>query len=79
MGKPVTKGPGHRWQDNIKIVLKEMGWVVVDWINVASCCEYRYEYSNFIKCGILGGGGYLRGYRLVSEEGVCSVELAVIF
>ena len=62
---------GHRWQDNIKIVLKEIGWLVVDWIHVTGFCEYRYEQSNFIKCGFFFC--YLRGYLSVSEEGaVCS-------
>jgi hypothetical protein len=57
MGKSVTKRPGHRWQDNIKTVLKEIGWVVVDCIHVANCCEYIYEPLKFTKCGIWGGGG----------------------
>jgi hypothetical protein len=27
--------PRHRWVDNIKIDLKEIGWVGMDWIGVA--------------------------------------------
>jgi hypothetical protein len=41
--KPETKRPlvrpGHRWQDNIKMVLNEIGCVVIDWIHVAGCFE----------------------------------------
>jgi hypothetical protein len=25
----------HRWEDNIKIDLREIGWVCPDWINLA--------------------------------------------
>jgi hypothetical protein len=38
VGKPEEKRPlgrhRHRWEDNIKMVLLEMGWGV-DWIDVA--------------------------------------------
>jgi hypothetical protein len=27
--------PTHRWQDNIKRNLREMGWGVMDWIHLA--------------------------------------------
>jgi hypothetical protein len=39
MGKPEGKrplgGPKHRWVDNIKRDLREMGWVDMDWIGLA--------------------------------------------
>jgi hypothetical protein len=39
MGKPEKKRllgrPRCRWVDNIKIDLREIGWDVIDWINVA--------------------------------------------
>jgi hypothetical protein len=25
----------HRWEDNIKIYLREIGWGVIDWIDLA--------------------------------------------
>jgi hypothetical protein len=38
MGKPERKrllgSPRHRWEDNIKIVLQEVGWGV-DWMDLA--------------------------------------------
>lgn len=27
--------PGHRWQDNVKMDLKEIGWEDVDWFQLA--------------------------------------------
>jgi hypothetical protein len=39
VGKPEGKGPlgrpRHRWVDNIKMGLREIGWGVMDWINLA--------------------------------------------
>jgi hypothetical protein len=38
-GKPEGKrqlgSPMHRWEDNIKMDLQEMGWGGIDWIDVA--------------------------------------------
>jgi hypothetical protein len=39
VGKPEGKSPlgipRHRWEDNIKMDLGEIGWGVVDWIDLA--------------------------------------------
>jgi hypothetical protein len=39
MGKPERKRPlerpRHRWQGNIKINLREIGWGDTDWIDLA--------------------------------------------
>ena len=39
MGKPEGKRPlarpRHRWQNNIKTDLKEVGWAGIDWIDLA--------------------------------------------
>jgi hypothetical protein len=39
VGNPEEKGPlgrpGHRWVDNIKIDLREIGWGGMDWIDLA--------------------------------------------
>jgi hypothetical protein len=39
MGKPEEKStlrrPRHRWEDNIKMDLREIGWDGVDWIDLA--------------------------------------------
>jgi hypothetical protein len=34
-GKRTLGRPRHRWKDDIKIDLQEMGWEGVDWIGVA--------------------------------------------
>jgi len=33
-GKKPTEKPRHRWENNIKLDLKEIDWVVVDWIDM---------------------------------------------
>jgi hypothetical protein len=39
VGKPEGKRPlgrpRHRWEDNIKMDLREVGWGGMDWINLA--------------------------------------------
>jgi hypothetical protein len=48
MGKPEEKRPlGRRkcrWEDGIKMDLREIGWGSVDWIQLG-CCEYGDEPS----------------------------------
>jgi hypothetical protein len=59
VGKPEGKRPlgrpGHRWEDNIAMDLKEVGWNGVDWTCLAvgqmlGCCEHDNEVSGFRKC-----------------------------
>jgi hypothetical protein len=35
VGKPEERRPRHRWEDNIKADLREVGWGCVDWIGLA--------------------------------------------
>jgi hypothetical protein len=35
IGKPEGKRPRHRWEDNIKMDLQEVGCGVMDWIELA--------------------------------------------
>jgi hypothetical protein len=62
MGKPEGRRPlgrpRRRWEDNIKMDMREVGWGGMDWINlaqeqgqVAGSCECGYEPSGSIKCG----------------------------
>jgi hypothetical protein len=37
-GKRPLGRPRHRWEDNIKMVLKETGMEGMDWINLACDC-----------------------------------------
>jgi hypothetical protein len=34
-GKRPPERPTHRWEDNIKMDLREVGWGSVDWIDLA--------------------------------------------
>jgi len=34
-GKSSLEGPRRRWEDNIRLDLRERGWEVVDWIRLA--------------------------------------------
>jgi hypothetical protein len=64
VGKPEGKRPlgrpRHRWIDNIKMDLLEMGVSVVDWIGLAqdrySSCKLSNEPSGSIKCWELPSG-----------------------
>jgi hypothetical protein len=51
MGRPEGKKPlgkpSHRWEDNIKVDLQEVGWGGMDWIELA---EDRDGCWAFIKC-----------------------------
>jgi hypothetical protein len=61
VGKPDGKRPlgklRHRWEDNIKMVLIETGWGVMDWITLAQnkdqrsifFCEHGNKLSGSIK------------------------------
>jgi hypothetical protein len=44
VGKPEGKRPVerlvHRWEDNIKIVRREIGWEGVDWIHLSQDREH---------------------------------------
>jgi hypothetical protein len=63
VGKPEGTGPlgrpRRRWEDNIKMDLREVGWGGMDSISVAQdrdrqvagFCECGYEPSGSIKCG----------------------------
>jgi hypothetical protein len=61
VGKPEEKRPPwrprHRWEDNIKMDLQEVGcgvWIGLRWLKIETCegtCECCNEPSGFIKCG----------------------------
>jgi hypothetical protein len=47
--------PRHRWEDNIRMDLRKLGWEVVDWMHmaqegpVAGSCKHSNEPSVSIK------------------------------
>jgi hypothetical protein len=53
-GKSPLGRPRHRWEDNIKMDLQEVGCEGKDWFElpqVAGTCEWGNEISGYIKCG----------------------------
>jgi hypothetical protein len=56
-GRRPLRKPRRRWEDNIKIDLREIWFGDVDWIHLAqdkdrwSSCEHGDEPSGSIKCG----------------------------
>jgi len=57
-GKRPLVRPRHRWEDNIKVDLQEVGWWVCSGLigsvqgQVAGTCECGNEPSGPIKCGM---------------------------
>jgi hypothetical protein len=52
VGKPKGRRPlgrpRRRWVDNIKIDLREIGWVVVDWVNVTQDRDHSDALANML-------------------------------
>jgi hypothetical protein len=54
-GKRLLRRPRYRWEDNIRMDLREMGWEGVDWINdseqgsTVCSCEHSNEPLGSIK------------------------------
>jgi hypothetical protein len=44
-GKRPARGPRHRWEDNIKIDLKEIVWSGMDWTYLA---QDTYQWRAFV-------------------------------
>jgi hypothetical protein len=40
-GKTPLEGPKRRWEDNIRMDIREIGWEGVDWTNLA---QYRDQW-----------------------------------
>jgi hypothetical protein len=56
VGKPERRRPfrkpRHRWEDNIKMDLREIGFGDVDCIHLAQDGEHGNELLGSIKCGV---------------------------
>jgi len=54
LGKPEGQRPHgrprHRWEDNIKMDLQEVGCGDLDWFELAGTCKRGNEPSASIKC-----------------------------
>jgi hypothetical protein len=68
VGKPEGKIPlgrlTHRWEDNVKIDLREIGWGGMDWIDLA---QDRDQCRALVNMVIL--------QLVASQEGLSSMEL----
>jgi hypothetical protein len=45
-GKRPLGRPKHRWEDNIKMYLREIGWGGMDWIDLAQDINQRRALVN---------------------------------
>jgi hypothetical protein len=42
------ESPRHRWEDNIKMDLPEIGWEIIDWIDLAQDRDRRWAVVNTV-------------------------------
>jgi hypothetical protein len=45
-GKRPLGRPRRRWEDNMRMDLKEIGWVGVDWIHLAQDRDHWWAFLN---------------------------------
>jgi hypothetical protein len=52
VGMPEEKrplgSPRHKWEDNIQMDLREIGWSVMDWIDLAQDRDHRRALMNTV-------------------------------
>jgi hypothetical protein len=71
-GKRPLGRPRHKWMDNIKMNLLELGWSDVDWIGLAQDRNrWRALVNSVLKLGL---HKMLGNYRVV----LSSIELVII-
>jgi len=47
-GKSLPGRPRHRWEDNIKMDLQEVGWRSMDWIDLTQDRDWRWALVNVV-------------------------------
>jgi ribosome biogenesis protein Nip4 len=47
-GKRPLRKPGHRWEDNIKMNLRDIGFGGVDWIHIAQVRDWWQVLVNMV-------------------------------
>jgi hypothetical protein len=80
VGKPEGKSPlgrpRRRWEDNINMDLREIGWGGMDWIYLAQDRDQWRALVNTVMYLLVPLGNYGVAERLVaSQEGFRSMEL----
>ena len=79
VGKPEGKRPigrpRHRWEDNIKMDLQEVGWGHMDWIELAQDRDRWRALVNAVMDPRVpwNAGNFLTENRSASQEGLCSM------
>jgi hypothetical protein len=48
-GRRPLRSPRHRWEDNIKMDLRKIGWGGMDWFNLAQDREQWRAFMNTVK------------------------------
>jgi hypothetical protein len=56
-GKRPLERPRHRWEDEIKMDLREIGWGGVEWIHLTSVCRTHESPRGPRRGCTVGGGG----------------------
>jgi hypothetical protein len=82
MGKPEGKRPlgrkKQRWEHNIKIDLREIGWDGMDWIDLAQDRDqWRATVNTVINFAFhkISGNSSVAERLVASQEGFSSIEL----
>jgi hypothetical protein len=47
-GDRLLRRPRHRWEDNIRMDLKEIGWECVDWMHLAQERDQWQDVLNMV-------------------------------
>jgi hypothetical protein len=73
VGKPEGKRPlgrpRRRWVDDIEMVLREIGWYGMDWIDLAEGRDHHHHFS-ICKCK----KGVTSRSQLLSRHGIVQVQ-----
>jgi hypothetical protein len=48
VGKRPLRTPRHRWEDNMKVDLREIEWESVDWIHLIQDRDQRWALVNMV-------------------------------
>jgi hypothetical protein len=65
-GKKPRGRPRHRWMDNIKMDLGEVGWDGVDWIDMAEDSDQCWAFVDMVMNlrVLLNAGKFVSGYTI---------------
>jgi hypothetical protein len=73
-GKRPLGRPRHRWVDNIKIDLREVGWDGMDWIDLAQNRDQWRALVNTVMNHKMLGSSRVAAQLAASQEGLSSMS-----